>query len=185
MSSSTKTEIIHTASRMLLSKGFNGFSLQELATELKLNKASLYHHYSSKTALGIALYQFYQSSFLQWAQVHSHLSPEKQILAYVDTLTVWICEKQRVCPVGALSLEWSLVEEELQHEIIKLHTLHKEWLSKLLKEIQKKEKLKFNLNDTTLQIMGLIQGSIQIARINQDSKLVKKNLKSFLKILKG
>lgn len=185
MSSSTKSEILHTASRMLLSKGFNGFSLQELATELKLNKASLYHHYSSKTALGVALYQFYQSSFLGFTMKVAKLSAEKQILLYADTLTSWICDKQRVCPTGALSLEWSLVDDCLKTEIIKLHTLHREWLVKLLKELQTQYKKKMNLNEVALQMMSLMQGSIQLARINQDPSIVKKNIKAYLKLLKG
>ena len=45
MSSSTKDQVLHEASRMLLSKGLNGFSLQELAESLNIKKASLFHHY--------------------------------------------------------------------------------------------------------------------------------------------
>src|SRR3712207_3536981 len=113
MSTSTKTELLHEASRMLLKKGFNGFSLQELAQSLGIKKASLFHHFPSKTALAVELYRFYQSSFLDWTKKHEHLAPEKQIISYTEELTTWICEKQRVCPVGALSLEWHLVDPVL------------------------------------------------------------------------
>lgn len=184
MSSSTKEEILHEASRMLLSKGLNGFSLQELAQALNIKKASLFHHYSSKNALAVEVYRFYQTAFVAWTQKYSHLSAEKQIVTYAETLTSWICEKQRVCPVGALSLEWSLVDPALQEEIIKLHKIQKEWLTKLFKEIQKEQGLRLPLQDAVLQTMGLIQGSIQLARMNNDSEMVKKNLKSYLKTIK-
>ena len=104
MSSSTKEDLLHEASRMLLSKGLNGFSLQELASKLNLKKASLFHHYPSKNALAVELYRYYQTAFLSWTQKKSHLKAEKQILNYAETLTTWICEKQRVCPFVALSL---------------------------------------------------------------------------------
>jgi TetR/AcrR family transcriptional repressor of nem operon len=177
---STKTELLHAASKMLLAKGLKGFSLQELATALDIKKSSLFHHYPSKTALAIELYRFYQDAFISWVERYQHLSPEKQILNYAEKLTTWICEKQRVCPVGALSLEWHTVEPELQQEIKKLHELHKEWLTGLIKKMD----LRIPKSDAVMGTMALIQGSIQLARINDDPKLVIKNLKSYLKSIK-
>lgn len=176
----TKTKTLHEASRMLLAKGLNGFSLQELASSLNIKKASLFHHYPSKTALAIELYRFYQDSFSDWVKDFEHLSPEKQIINYAEKLTTWICEKKRVCPVGALSLEWHLVDPELQVEIKKLHELQKDWLTKLFRKID----VRISKTDAVMTTMALIQGSIQLARLNDDSKLVVRNLKSHLKSIK-
>jgi TetR/AcrR family transcriptional regulator, transcriptional repressor for nem operon len=185
MSSSTKSELLHEASRMLLSKGLNGFSLQELADKLKIKKASLFHHYPSKNALALELYRFYQSSFTLWAQEHAHLTPEKQILAYAEKLTSWICDKQRVCPVGALSLEWQLVDPELRQEIKRLHELQKQWLIGLFQQIKKEQGLSLTVLDAVNGTMALLQGSIQHARINEDSNTVRRNLRCYLKCIKG
>lgn len=184
MSSTTKEDILHQASRMLLSKGLNGFSLQELASSLNLKKASLFHHYSSKNALAVELYRFYQTSFEMWVTEHASYSPEKQIILYVEKLTSWICDKERVCPMSALSLEWKLVDPDLQGEIKKLHLLQKEWITKQFKLIQKEGKLRLPLTDAVLQSMALIQGSIQLARVTGEPDLAKKNMKSFLKVIK-
>lgn len=178
---STKTQVLHEASRMLLERGLNGFSLQELAESLNIKKASLFHHYPSKKALAIELYRFYQQAFIEWTKKREHLSPEKQIVGYAEKLTTWICEKQRVCPVGALSLEWHLVEPELQVEIKKLHELQKSWLLGLFKKID----VKIPKADAVIGTMALIQGSIQLARINEDPNLVIKSLKSYLKSIKA
>lgn len=180
-STSTKLEILHEASRMLLAKGLNGFSLQELASSLNLKKSSLYHHYPSKTALAVELYRFYQNSFLEWVERHKNLSPEKRILSYAEKLTSWICEKQRICPVGAMSLEWHLVEDSIKVEIKKLHELQKEWLGKQFKEIP----TRIPKADAVIGTMALIQGSIQLARMNEEPKLVIKNLKTYLKSIKA
>ena len=185
MSTTTKEQILHEASRMVLDRGLHGMSLQDLAQTLNLKKASLFHHYPSKLALALELYRFYQHSFTEWTRAHQDYPPKKQILLYAKELTRWICEKQRVCPVGALSLEWHLVEPELKIEIKKLHTIQREWLESLLKEIRKTEKLKVTLPEAVMGIMGLIQGSIQLARLNDDPELVNKNLSSYLKSIKG
>lgn len=184
MSTSTKLELLHEASRMLLAKGLNGFSLQELASKLNIKKASLFHHYPSKTALAIELYHHYQSAFIEWTREHEHLTPEKQIITYSEKLTTWICEKQRVCPVGAMSLEWHLVPKELQAEIKKLHELHRDWLTSLYKEMKKETGLKISVNEAVSTTMGLLQGSIQLARIIEEPAIVTKNLKTFLKSVK-
>jgi TetR/AcrR family transcriptional repressor of nem operon len=185
MSTSTKTELLHEASRMLLARGLNGFSLQELATSLNIKKASLFHHFPSKTALAIELYRFYQHSFLEWTQVHAKLAPEKQILAYAAKLTDWICRKERVCPVGALSLEWQLVEPELQVEIRRLHELQREWLTGLFRKVRAESGLRVSIPDAVMGTMALLQGSIQLGRIGGDPGLVKRNLKNYLASIKG
>lgn len=181
---STKEQLLHEASRMLLRKGLSGFSLQELATSLNLKKASLFHHFPSKGALALELYRFYQRSFSDWVLSHEHLAPEKQILAYAEELTRWICEKQRVCPVGALSLEWQQVPSDLQKEILILHELQKEWLSRMFREMKKTSGLSLPLKDAVLGTMGLLQGSIQLARLNNEPNLVRNNLKSYLKTIR-
>lgn len=185
MSTSTKLELLHEASRMLLARGLNGFSLQELASKLNIKKASLFHHYPSKTALAVELYRYYQSSFEAWAKEHEGLSPEKQILAYAEKLTTWICAKDRVCPVGAMSLEWHLLPEELKVEMKKLHGLHRDWLTGLFREIKRDQGLSVSVNDAVQTTMGLLQGSIQLARLSEDPNLLTKNLKILLKTMRG
>ncbi len=177
---STKIQLLHEASRMLLDRGFHGFSLQELAVKLEIKKASLFHHYPSKTALAVELYRFYQASFSSWVERHKGLSPERQILRYAETLTKWICEKQRVCPVGALSLEWHLVAPELQTEIRLLHQLQRTWLLGLFQRIPVSVPKAHAVEGT----VALIQGSIQLARMNDDPTLVLRTLKTYLKSIK-
>jgi TetR/AcrR family transcriptional repressor of nem operon len=178
--STTKIQVLHEASRLLLARGLHGFGLQELAAVLKIKKASLFYHYPSKTALAVELYRFYQTAFVAWTERHAHLAPERQVLRYAETLTSWICEKQRVCPVGALSLEWHLVGPELQTEIKKLHELQRRWLAVCYRNLD----LAIPRAEAVTTTMALIQGSIQLARVNDDPKLVLRNLKTYLKSIK-
>jgi TetR/AcrR family transcriptional repressor of nem operon len=184
MSRTMKEQILHEASRMVLKKGLNGFSLQELASALNLKKASLFHHYPSKSSLALELYRFYQKAFVEWTAANSRLSPERQILSYAEELTRWICDKKRVCPVGALSLEWHQLDPELQDQIKVLHKLQKDWLTTLFKSMKKTSGLNVSINDAVICTMTMLQGSIQMARLLDEPGMVKNNLRSYLKSIK-
>lgn len=180
MNTSTRTSILHQASKMLLIKGFHGFSLQELADSLSIKKSSLYHHYSSKNQLGIELYRFYQQAFLDWTQTCKNSTPEKAILKYCDKLIAWICEKNRVCPLSALSLEWMIIDEGLQEEVIKLHQLHYDWIHSLYKKME----INISAKEATSITLSLLQGSIQLGRLTGEPTIVRKNLRNFIKSIK-
>lgn len=176
----TKILLLHEASKMLLTKGLEGFGLQELADKLQIKKASLFHHYPSKSTLGLELFRFYQKSFDEWVYQNQNFSPEIQLLKYANKLTSWTCEKERVCPVGALSLEWPLIDEELKREVKILHENHKKWLTKIYKNID----LKIPVSEAVNGTIAILQGSIQLARMTSDRNLVKKNFKSYFKSIK-
>lgn len=180
MNTSTRTAILHEASKMLLIKGFHGFSLQELADSLSIKKSSLYHHYASKNQLGIELYRFYQEAFIDWTNSCKKNTPEKAILKYCDKLIAWICEKKRVCPLSALSLEWVIIDPTLQQEVLKLHELHYDWILSLYKEME----INTSPKEATTITLSLLQGSIQLARLTGDHSIVKKNLRGFIKSIK-
>jgi TetR/AcrR family transcriptional repressor of nem operon len=180
MNTSTRTSILHEASKMLLIKGFHGFSLQELADSLSIKKSSLYHHYSSKNQLAIELYRFYQDAFNDWTMSCVNTTPEKAILKYCDKLIEWICEKNRICPLSALSLEWAIIDKDIQKEVLKLHELHQDWISSLYKKME----INISSKEATSITLSLLQGSIQLARLTGDHAIVRKNLKNFIKSIK-
>jgi AcrR family transcriptional regulator len=44
----TRTDILNTAAQIFSQKGYHGTSMQDIALSVNLQKASLYHHVSSK-----------------------------------------------------------------------------------------------------------------------------------------
>ena len=62
-----KTDTIHTsqqildiAQRLVQTRGFNAFSYADIASELKVSKASLHYHFASKAELGVKLIERYE-----------------------------------------------------------------------------------------------------------------------------
>src|SRR4030095_6595217 len=59
----TSGQILDVAERLAQTRGFNGFSYADIATELGITKASLHYHYPTKADLGRALIDRYSTTF--------------------------------------------------------------------------------------------------------------------------
>ena len=51
----TAARILDVAERLVQTRGFNGFSYADVASELDVTKASLHYHFPGKAELGQAL----------------------------------------------------------------------------------------------------------------------------------
>ena len=56
----TSQQILDIAQRLVQTRGFNAFSYADIASELKVSKASLHYHFASKAELGIKLIERYE-----------------------------------------------------------------------------------------------------------------------------
>ena len=60
----TAQRILDIASRLVQTRGFNGFSYADVAAELQVTKASLHYHFPTKTELGRRLIERYERNFV-------------------------------------------------------------------------------------------------------------------------
>ena len=77
-----KEQILTSAQRLVQQRGFNGFSYADIAAEVGIRKASLHHHFATKTDLALALIEGYSAA----------LNTE---LARISALPVQVDEKLR------------------------------------------------------------------------------------------
>lgn len=66
---STRDRILDIAQRLIQSRGYNAFSFNDLAKELKLRTASVHYHFPTKSDLGVALVRRYRGQLhheLDW-----------------------------------------------------------------------------------------------------------------------
>ena len=63
----TASRILDIAERLVQVRGFNGFSYADIASELKISKASLHYHFAGKADLGEALIRRYAARFARRA----------------------------------------------------------------------------------------------------------------------
>ncbi|TAJ70891.1 MAG: TetR/AcrR family transcriptional regulator, partial [Sphingobium sp.] len=124
----TRGEIVRTARRLLLSHSYLGLNFQELADRIGIRKASLYHHFPSKLAVGQAVIDDSAQRFQRWSDTIDHLPAAQQLQAYVQMLRDALAAGGMVCPIGATAGEWDGLEPELQDTVKRFHLQQLAWL---------------------------------------------------------
>lgn len=162
----TKALILQEATGLLLTRSYVGLSFQDLADRVGIRKASLYHHFASKEALGIALIEAAQGKFVHWAQRQDTLSVPGKIAAYIAMFRDAIGAGQRVCPIGATGGEWDCVEPLLQQAVRQFHQVQLTWLSAVVQQWE--GGMPELAQQRAMQINAMLQGALISARIYGD-----------------
>ena len=56
----TKNQILKRADKLLLERGFNGFSYKDISTPMGIKNAAIHYHFATKEDLGVALFDRYR-----------------------------------------------------------------------------------------------------------------------------
>ena len=125
----TRELIVRTARELILTRSYLGLSFQELADRVGIRKASLYHHFPSKEALGIEVIVDSARRFRAWQDSVAPLAAAERILAYVRMFRDQIGAGSKVCAIGATGGVWDCLEPGLQDAVRGLHRAHLDWLT--------------------------------------------------------
>lgn len=170
----TREQILASAQRLVQARGFNGFSYADISKEVGIRKASLHHHFPTKTDLGVALINMY-AAMLEGALLKigaSSASADKKLAAYVglyrDTL-----DAQRACLGGMLASEALTLDKAVLRGVKRFFEFNVRWLTEILAE--GKAKRIFTLNGTASHhahlLVSSLQGALILARATGDSKV--------------
>jgi TetR/AcrR family transcriptional repressor of nem operon len=167
-----KEKILTSAQRLVQQCGFNGFSYADIAAEVGIRKASLHHHFATKTDLTKALIDFY-SSILETELTRISALPiqaDEKLAAYIaiyrGTLKVG-----RMCMGGMLASEALTLDACLLPSLRRFFAINVDWLAEVLAEGKSQQTLFLNgtaINHARLLVSAL-QGALMMARATGDS----------------
>ena len=164
-----REQILLIAQRLVQQCGFNGFSYADIAAEVGIRKASLHHHFPTKTDLGQALIDTYTDQFDDALQgiVAKSAAPEKKLKAYIALYRNSL-EAEKICLCGMLASEVLTLDASMLPKLTRFFNLNTGWLSQILEE-GKTQKL-FSFKGSALQqaqvILSTLQGAMLIARVD-------------------
>ncbi len=130
-----KEKILTCAQQLVQQRGFNGFSYADIAKEVGIRKASLHHHFPTKTDLGLSLLKVY-SEQLNNALINissSPISANEKLLAYI-ALYRGSLEAERMCLGGMLATEAMTLDPIMLPSLKQFFTRNTEWLTEILLE---------------------------------------------------
>jgi TetR/AcrR family transcriptional regulator, transcriptional repressor for nem operon len=159
------------AHQLLVERGFSAFSYADIAEAIQIRKASIHHHFPTKTALVVAVLERHRQ---RMQEAHTGLdkhiaSPLDRLKKYVDYWEVCIRNMtEPFCIAALLGAELPSLPEEVQAEIGKHFTYLRQWIVKTLKDgvKQKTIKLQGTADVEAEMLMAAVHGAMISARVN-------------------
>ena len=161
----TRTKLLRQAAAMSQTVGYDALSLQDLANELGIRKASIFHHFASKDELARAVVESDIKMFALWSQSVEAMPPERRLTKYFEYYRDMI-QNGRVCPGGAFAISWPTLPDKVRAKLVDMHRLHTVFLDELLKDgiasgVFSPQGI---ASDIVKSIPDMLQGAIQVGR---------------------
>jgi TetR/AcrR family transcriptional regulator, transcriptional repressor for nem operon len=134
MSSSSKEAILAAARRTAQAYGYGGLNFRDLADEVGIKAASIYHHFPSKADLGAAVARRYWEDTA--AGLESMLAetsdPFRCLQQYPDIFRKSLESDNRMCLCSFMAAEYDDLPEAVKKEVQTFADVNVAWLSKVL-----------------------------------------------------
>jgi TetR/AcrR family transcriptional repressor of nem operon len=155
----TREHILQVARELMQTRSYLGFSFQDIAGRVGIRKASLYHHFPSKEALGVEVLREATVAFQAWAESRSG-TPQRQVGSYFKMIRNGLGAGVRVCPAGALVPGWDCMNEDLRDAVRQLRAVQVRWLAGVLRQFPEPKLA----DQTAAYVFALCQGALLSAR---------------------
>ncbi|MEJ1164516.1 TetR/AcrR family transcriptional regulator [Variovorax sp. CCNWLW186] len=128
---STREQILAVARSLIETRSYLGFSFQDVADAVGIRKASLYHHFPTKEALGIAVIREATQLFKNWEAARVR-APKDALESYFRMYRNTLKAGSGMCPAGALTPGWDCINDELRQAVQELRNTQVLWLTGVL-----------------------------------------------------
>lgn len=182
----TKEELLRHATRLLLSRGYSGFSFQDLADHLGVRKASIHYYFASKAALLEDVITSFDEAFDRFAAENAALPPDQRLRRYFGLFRRMTDEGYLVCLAGALTVESEGLSETALKKLTAYQRKHRRWVRDLLQEGQGGAfHRKIDPKEDSLLLCASLQAGVQIARLHRSPAVLEQIIDSLEKKLLG
>jgi TetR/AcrR family transcriptional repressor of nem operon len=134
MSSSSKEAILAAARRTAQAHGYSGLNFRDLADEVGIKAASIYHHFPSKADLGAAVARRYWEDTA--ADLESKLTetsdPVRCLRQYPDVFRKSLETGNRMCLCSFMAAEYDDLPGAVKQEVQTFTDVNVAWLSRVL-----------------------------------------------------
>ena len=188
----TRVKLLEAAQRLMLAKGYTATSVEEICATAELTKGGFFHYFRSKEELGKAVLDYFMASMFQSLRDSPHFQssdPRQRIHGYIDFMIEVSRDPERSS--GCLLGNFAQVLSDTHPDIRALCAQHVSWWAGILKHeldeavtgLAKKRAV-----DTQVlaeHFIALFEGSLTLAKTQQDFGIIERNLRNYQQYLKG
>jgi TetR/AcrR family transcriptional repressor of nem operon len=134
MSTNSKEAILAAARRSAQAHGYSGLNFRDLADEVGIKAASIYHHFPSKADLGAAVARRYcEDTMADLDAILAETSdPVRALRQYPQIFRRSLESGNRLCLGSFMSAEYDDLPEPVKKEVQAFADVNVAWLSKVL-----------------------------------------------------
>ena len=174
----TAAKILEAGRQLIMRRGYNGFSYNDIAEAIDIRKASIHHHFPGKLDLAIAVVQQSRSAFdTDMAGLHaSGADSLAQLRAYIGYWERCIGDDSApFCVAGMLGAELSTLPDELAREVKGHFENVSRWLEGVLEAGVRSGQLTFSatVRSEAETLLSLVYGAMLTARAYGGAALFK------------
>jgi TetR/AcrR family transcriptional regulator, transcriptional repressor for nem operon len=165
----TANRIIEAGRQLIMRRGYSGFSYADVADAINIRKASIHHHFPSKTDLVIAVVNEWRAAFdADMASLQaSGADALVQLRAYIGHWERCIADDSApFCVAGMLGAELAALPEEVAKEVKAFFDNLSAWLEEVLESGAKNDLLELDSSVQTeaATLVSLVYGAMLAAR---------------------
>ncbi len=176
MGSDKATEILNVARRLMMERGYNGFSFRDVAAEVGIKSASIHYHFPSKAELAEAVARDYR----EWCsrELENLSAPDALGLlsAYGDLFVAMLNDQRCVCLGGVLAIDAATLPSQVKTEVERFFEAHHAWISKALRKGLEDGDIRAEIDPDAFAatFVSSVEGAMIVARgINRPDHLSK------------
>ena len=167
----TRQRILDSAQRLTQTRSFHGFSFQDIADEVGVRKASLYHHFDSKDEVAVAMLKRAADWVRAELKKTEEREPKERLEAYFDIFHQIYGKGERMCPGGSFAAVFDAVSSPVQTAVHRFAKMHVDWLEEVVRDGV--EQGQFIVGDqrprdVAAQIAAAVQGALLVGRLSSD-----------------
>ena len=169
----TRTRIIDVVEALLMERGFNAVSYQDISDRIGIRKASVHYHFPTKADLGVAVIRRYVDRVDAMHVPVEMLEGPMFAVAIERFLGVFAeigARSPKVCLGGVLGAEFETLPEPMQAEVRRFFARLHEWLGAVLERGRAKGAYAFTGEGTDMAraMVAMLEGALIIARALRD-----------------
>jgi len=112
----TSATILEVAERLLMQRGYHGFSYQHIAETLGVKPPAIHYHFRTKSELVVAIVERYGACFDHWAASLADVGPAGRLGAYLDLGRIAVADG-RVCALASVNAQFSSVPDPVRDAV--------------------------------------------------------------------
>lgn len=132
--SNSREQILAAATRVAGAHGYGGLNFRDIAAEVGIKAASVYHHFPSKADLGAEVAKRYWEQFSATlaARLAASGDPIVCLREYPDTFRSALQNDNRMCLCSFMAAEYDDLPDTVKKEVQTFADVNISWLAKVL-----------------------------------------------------